>query len=81
MIKPKQYKAMTVEQEHPDPFTGKKSRQVTGWYYRHEGTLHAFDEGQPDDTKHYIVETGFADWNMPRKPEFHEIQLDTLEEA
>ena len=77
---PKQYKAMTVPAEKPDPFTGKRSREVTGYYFKKEGTLHAWDEGQPDDSEHYIVCTGFADWNMPREIELHKIDINTLEE-
>ncbi len=80
MLSPKQYSAMTIETA-PDPFTGKKSRKVTGWYYRHEGPSYAFNEGQEDQTKHYIMETGFADWNMARPVDMHEIQIETLEEA
>lgn len=79
MIEPKRYTAMTVESS-ADPFTGKRSREVRGYYYKHEGPLYAFNEGQPDQTKHYIINTGFADWNLERPMDKYEIQIDTLRE-
>lgn len=30
------------------------------------------------DINHYIIMSGFADWNMPRQIEFHEIDPETL---
>lgn len=80
MVEPKQYKAMTLPKEHPDPFTGKRSREIQGYYYKHEGPLYAFNEGQPNQDRHFLVTTAFADWNMERQVEYHEIDTTTLEE-
>lgn len=78
MKAPQRYKALDIDPT-PDPFTGKR-RVREGYYYKHEGPLYAFNEGQPNKDKHFLLETGFADWNMTRQMEAHEIDIDTLEE-
>ena len=82
MIEPKRYKATTLPPETPDPFVGYRTREVEGYYYKHEGPSYAFDEGQDTEAemKHYIVCTGSADWNMTRPVELHEIDINTLKE-
>ncbi len=80
-LNPKKYKAQTLPPEIPDPFVGYKTRVVEGYYYKHKGPLYAFDEGQENQDKHYIVSTGFADWNMHRPVDMHEIDIETLEEV
>lgn len=87
MIEVKQYKAMTLPPETPDPFMGSKPREVEGYYVKHithtpnpintpEGHKKFLDE----HTKHYIVTDGFSDWNLPRELEIYEIDINTLEE-
>lgn len=78
MTEPKRYRALDVDPT-PDIFTGKR-RVREGYYYKHEGPLYAFHEGQPNADRHYLIDTGFADWNMPRQMETHEIDINTLEE-
>ena len=75
---PKQFRALDIS-EKLDPFTHK--RRVREWYYfKLEGPSYAFDEGQPNTDRHFLICSSFEDWNMLRKPEMHEIDIDTLEE-
>lgn len=78
MVEPKRYRAMSIDKT-PDVFTGKR-RVWEGYYVKQEGTSYAWDEGQEDDSRHFIFTTSFADWNMPRELEIHEIDITTLEE-
>lgn len=84
---PKKYKAMTLEPETPDPFNGYKTREVTGYYVKHItaqpnpiNTPEGYNKFVREHTKHYIVENGWADWNMPTQMEFREIDVTTLKE-
>jgi hypothetical protein len=88
MNEPKRYKAQTLPPETPDPFMGRKTREVEGYYVKHitaqvnplQPSREAYDKFIADHTKHYIVENGWADWNMPTQMEFREIDIETLEE-
>lgn len=57
--------------------------EVTGYYYKHEGPLHAFNEGQDREAEcqHFIFKTGFADWNMRRPMDAFKIDPTTLRKA
>ena len=53
---------------------------VYGYYYQHEPPLSCIAPPNyiPEKSKHYIVQTGFADWHMPRPISYIEILPDTL---
>lgn len=78
MTEPKQYRALDIDPT-PDPFTGKR-RAREGYYFKLDGPSYAFNEGQGDEDKHYLVRSSFADWNMTKEPELYEIDITTLEE-
>ena len=87
MIEPKQYKAQTVPPETPDPFMGRKTREVQGYYVKHItatpypiSTPYERDEFIKNHTKHYILSDGFSDWGMSRELEIYEIDPETLQE-
>lgn len=87
MLKPKRYRAMTVDAEYPDPFTGKRSRPVEGYYVRHItqqhngwGATETLEEFNDKHSVHYIAENGWADWGMPTDMRMWEIKIETLEE-
>lgn len=87
MLEPKQYTAMTLEGK-ADPFTGKTSRQVTGYYVRYIdatpppiSTQYERDKFIQAHTHHYIFCDGFSDWALPRPLEKHEIKFGTLKEV
>lgn len=86
MIQPKQYKAMTINDPN-DPFMGRKSRQVRGYYVKHVNatanpinTQEGYKAFTDKHTQHFIFTDGFSDWNMPRGLDCHEIDITTLEE-
>lgn len=87
-IEPKQYTATTLPPEKPDMFNGYETREVTGYYIKHitaqpnpVNTTEGYRKFVREHTKHYIVENGWADWNMPTQMEFREIDVTTLKEA
>ena len=51
MTEPKRYKATTLPPKTPDPFVGFITREVEGYYYKHEAPSYAFDEGQDTEAK------------------------------
>lgn len=55
----------------------KTNEWVYGFYYRHDPPLQCIGESD-EKAIHYIVKTGFADWNMPRDIELNEINIETL---
>ena len=84
-ITPSRYKATAFLSER-DRFTGKKSRQVEGYYVRHLtatpapiSTQYERDKFLAEHTKHYIMADGFSDWNMPKELDIYEIDVMTLE--
>lgn len=88
MIEPKQYKAQTLPPETPDPFMGKKTRTVEGYYVKHVtatpypiSTQQEHDDFVEAHTKHYIMSDGFSDWGLSRELDIHEIDINTLEEV
>lgn len=69
-----------------DPFAGGQMREVQGYYVRHIyvtpppiNTKERHKEFVDSHTKHYIFSDGFSDWNLPRKLEQWEIDINTLE--
>ncbi len=85
---PKKYKAQTLPPEVPDPFVGKKTREVTGYYVKHINATpypissqYERDEFIAKHTKHYIMDDGFSDWGLPRELEIYEIDISTLQEV
>lgn len=83
----KQYKAMTVPPLKADPFVGRRTHEVTGYYVKHVyatpppiATKEEHDKFVEAHTKHYIFSDGFSDWCLPRDLEQHEIDINTLEE-
>lgn len=84
-LTPPRYRATTFFDKR-DRFTGKKSRQVEGYYVRHItatpapiSTPYERDKFLAEHTKHYIMADGFSDWNMPKQLEVYEIDVMTLE--
>lgn len=62
-------------------FRGKRNGEwVEGGLYEHEPPLIGIvPEGYiPEESKWFIVKTGFADWNMARPAEFFEIDPETV---
>lgn len=55
----------------------KTNEWVYGFYYRHDPPLQCIGESD-EEAIHYIVKTGFADWNMPRDIELVQIKIETL---
>lgn len=55
-------------------------KEVTGYYYKHERPSIPMGHN-PHKDKHYIMRTGFADWNMERPLEATEIDVTTLRKA
>ena len=55
-------------------------RWVEGYIYGYEPPLQCVvPEGyEPDPTKWYILQTGFADWSMPRPVSFIEVDPNTI---
>lgn len=53
---------------------------INGSYYEHLPPLQCCitPEMQEEKSKHYILKTGFADWNMDRGVNFFEIDIETL---
>lgn len=53
---------------------------VYGFYYEHEPPLQCLvpDNFVSPKSKHYILQTSFADWNMPRQVDFIEVDPDTV---
>lgn len=52
---------------------------VEGFYYQHNPPLQCFTlDGDREKVKHYILKTGFADWNMPRPVDFIEVIPETV---
>lgn len=87
MLQPKRYKAQTLPPKIPDPFIGKRTYEVRGYYVKHIyatpppiDTIEGREKFIAEHTKHYIFTDGFSDWNLPRKLEQHEIDINTLEE-
>ncbi len=83
----KQYKALALPPETPDPFVGYKQRPVQGYYVKHItatpppiSTKEEHDKFVEAHTKHYIFSDGFSDWCLPRDLEQWEIDINTLEE-
>lgn len=62
-------------------FRGKnlENEWVYGYFYIHEPPLVCF-ENERDDSKrkYYIIQTGFADWNMDRPKVWHEVNKETV---
>lgn len=52
---------------------------VYGYYYKHESPIRCiYNEKDSLDCEHYILRTGFADWNMVRPIDWMPIVLSTL---
>lgn len=88
MIEVKRYKATTLPPEVPDPFAGRSTRTVEGYYVKHINATpypisdqHSHQKFIDEHTKHYIISDGFSDWGLPREMEAHEIDINTLEEV
>jgi len=52
--------------------------EVTGYYVYHEPPLQCIDTEKSNSGKHFIVKTGFADWNMPRRLNFYQVDPETV---
>jgi uncharacterized phage protein (TIGR01671 family) len=62
-------------------FRGKRidnGEWIEGAYYEHLPPLQCFASENDEKSKHYIVNTAFADWNMPRQVEFVEVASETV---
>lgn len=62
-------------------FRGKRidnGEWAEGYIYEHEAPLVCFSNDQKEDSKWYIVQTAFADWNMPRNVEMIRVCSDTV---
>ena len=64
-------------------FRGKRTSNgewIDGYMYEHEPPLQGIvpENYIPESSKWYILQTSFADWNMPRSVEFIEVNLDTI---
>ncbi|MFV0518444.1 MAG: hypothetical protein ACK5MV_13710 [Aminipila sp.] len=51
---------------------------VEGFYYEHKPPLQCFAGENTEKSKHYILQTGFADWGMPRKIDLIEVIPETV---
>ena len=53
---------------------------VYGYYYEHQPPMQCKTSKDyvPEKPKSYILQTGFADWNMPRPVDFIEVDPKTL---
>jgi hypothetical protein len=53
---------------------------VEGYYYEHLPPLQCIvpEDYIPEKSKHYILQTGFADWNMPRPVNCIEVDPETV---
>ena len=49
-----------------------------GFVYEHEPPLTCFSTDNQENSQWYIVKTGFADWNLPRKAEFTSVLPETV---
>lgn len=49
-----------------------------GFIYRHDPPLHCFGKDPKESPAFAIIKTGFADWNMPRPIEQHEVNGETV---
>lgn len=87
MIEVKQYKALTLPTDEADRFTGKKQREITGYYVKHLtacpypiSTQYEREQWLEKYTKHYIFTDSFSDWGLRQELEQWEIDPETLEE-
>lgn len=67
--------------KNPAPTMDPRWHWVEGGYVKHicrQVCVLGDDRVNPEDIKHLIVRSGFADWNMPRSLEAIEIDVDTL---
>lgn len=85
---PKKYKALTLPPKDPDPFVGYKTFEVEGYYVKHItheyngfGNPQTLEEFENEHTEHYIAVDSLADWDMPKRVELKEIDINTLEEV
>ncbi|WP_159436148.1 YopX family protein [Anaerosalibacter sp. Marseille-P3206] len=63
-------------------FRGKRADNgewTYGYYYKHNPPLQCIGDSN-EKSQHYIIKTGFADWNMPRPVEMILIDPNTLGE-
>jgi uncharacterized phage protein (TIGR01671 family) len=51
---------------------------VEGYLYEHEPPLTVFSNDPTEERKWYVLQTAFADWNMPRQVDFIEIDKNTI---
>lgn len=49
-----------------------------GFLYRHDQPLHCFAGESNERASFKILATGFADWNMPRPVEQHDVDGETI---
>ncbi len=62
-------------------FRGKnlENEWVYGYLYIHEPPLVCFENGRDESKrKYYILQTGFADWNMDRPKVWFEVDKETV---
>ena len=51
---------------------------ISGYLYKHEPPLRCISSSECEQPKYYIINTGYADWNMNRPVDFIEVKPDTI---